>query len=131
MVCRPRLHSVLEGPPDLQTFLGCFKLSTGCNIIGALLLTAGIASLVGSSTVIEEGGKGWGAVFVYSYTNGIVANLLVAELQSVKALVLMSPAGMMASPIPGFAALQALYEEDPRAFEVGFAGFADTTFNCR
>ena len=80
MVCRPRLHSVLEGPPDLQTFLGCFKLSTGCNIIGALLLTAGIASLVGASTVIEEGGKGWGAVFVYSYTNGIVAILSSVHL---------------------------------------------------
>merc|ERR1712039_948499 len=79
MASRLRLHSVFEGY-HLQTFLGCFKLSTGCNIIGALLLTAGIASLVGASTVIEEGGKGWGAVFVYSYTSGIVAILSSAHL---------------------------------------------------
>ena len=64
----------------LQTFLGCFKLSTGCNFFGALLLTAGIASLVGASTFIEEGEKGWGKYFVYFYTNGIIAVLSSANL---------------------------------------------------
>ena len=64
----------------LQTFLGCFKLSTGCNIIGALLLTTGIVSLVAASTVIEDGEKGWGAKFVFFYTNGIIAMLSSAGL---------------------------------------------------
>ena len=80
MVCRPRLHSVLEGS-HLQTFLGCFKLSTGCNIIGALLLTAGIVSLVAASTVLEEDIlKGLNFDFVFYYTNAIIPILSSAYL---------------------------------------------------
>ena len=64
----------------LQTFLGCFKLSTGCNFICALLLIAGIASLVQASIVIEKGEKGLGGVFVYFYTGGIIAILSSVDL---------------------------------------------------
>ena len=49
-------------------------------MIGALLLTTGIVSLVAASTVIEDGEKGWGAKFVFFYTNGIIAMLSSAGL---------------------------------------------------
>ena len=128
------IHYILEGPakgPLVVCVPGLGDFSYRFTLMAAALVSSGFRVLR-----LDMPGRGWSvapkdfafdaaahvgvvkgllaelsltpAVIVAHSMGCIVANLLVAELQSVKALVLMSPAGMMASPIPGFAALQAL-----------------------
>ena len=133
-VSKAGVHYILEGPangPLVVCIHGIGDFSYKFTLMAAALVASGYRVLR-----LDMPGRGWSkapkdfafdatahvgavrgllaelslspAVIVAHSMGCFVANLLVAELPSVKSLVLMAPGGMMAPPIPGYAALQAV-----------------------